>query len=63
MEVDRLKIEIQEIENGFVVTLFDDSAPSDTDKTFHTTTMGDALDAIVNYYETILAWRKTVEED
>ena len=56
-----MQIKIQEIDNGFVVTLYDDSAPSDTDKTIHTKTMKDALDAIVRYYELILSWRKTEE--
>lgn len=57
-----MKIEIQEIDNGFVLTLYDEQAPSNTDRTFHTKTMKDTLDEIVNYYEKILAWR-TTEED
>ena len=58
-----LKIQIEEIDNGFILTLYDDQAPSDTDKTIHIKTMKDALDEIVKYYETILAWRRTAEEE
>ena len=58
-----ISIELKEIDNGFILTLFDSEAPSDTDKQFHVKTMKDALDQIVNYYEQILAFRDTIEEE
>lgn len=58
-----IKIEIQEIDNGFVLTLYDDEAPSDTDKDFYVKTMDETLGEIAEYYEKILQFRDTVEEE
>ena len=54
-----MQIEIKEIDNGFILTLYDDSAPAETDETLYIPTMKETLDKIVLYYEAILAWRKS----
>jgi len=58
-----IEIKIEEIDNGFILTLFDDKAPSDTDATIFIKTMIETLDQIGVYYEKILAWRKTEEAE
>ena len=58
-----MKIQIEEIGNGFILMFYDDKVPSDMDRRFHVKTMKNALDETVKYYEKILAWRRTVEEN
>jgi len=56
-----LHIEIREIDNGFLVSFFDENTPANIDRVFHAETMKEVLDETVLYYEKVLKFRSEKE--
>lgn len=46
-----IHVEIDEIENGFVVELFDSKGPSDLDKTVHVESIDEVVKLLVDWYK------------
>lgn len=58
-----IQIEIEEIANGFVVTLFDSDGPSDLDKTVHVASFEEVMKLLDDWYKKQLKDREVSESE